>query len=334
MFVILFRMSRSGAAVADGGSRRSTCRPAYYATRIQPRVVEVRHLESLSCDRARGDGDDAGDRCLRSRAPRVAVVPPQGEQAVAAVDLTVRQTMFSLIVTMTTAVAARWCWRAEPLRAPAPLTPGELLVVMGYVASLSTPLEQISNTVSGLQLQFITLRGTLRLLDTDPEIHERPDARRSAPRPHRLRRRDLLLCRPPGHPGRCLLRCTAGHAGRHRRADRRRQEHAPEPDPTVLRSPARPRALDGRDVRDHTLARCGHRSAWCCRSRCCSRARSATTSATGSSTPATNGWWRRRWPPTPTTSSPAAHAYDTVIGERGARLSGGERSASQSRGRS
>jgi ATP-binding cassette subfamily B protein/subfamily B ATP-binding cassette protein MsbA len=56
------------------------------------------------------------------------------------------------------------------------LSPGELLVAMGYVAALYAPLEQISNTVSGLQMQFITLRGALRLLDTDPEIHERPGA--------------------------------------------------------------------------------------------------------------------------------------------------------------
>jgi ABC-type multidrug transport system fused ATPase/permease subunit len=56
------------------------------------------------------------------------------------------------------------------------LTAGELLVVMGYIASLYKPLEQISNTVSGLQEQFITLRGALALLDTEPEIAERPGA--------------------------------------------------------------------------------------------------------------------------------------------------------------
>jgi ATP-binding cassette subfamily B protein/subfamily B ATP-binding cassette protein MsbA len=85
--------------------------------------------------------------------------------------------MFSLVVTMITAtgtalvlgVGARGVLRGE-------LSVGELLVVMGYVASLYKPLEQISNTVSGLQEQFITLRGALDLLDLDPEIRERPDA--------------------------------------------------------------------------------------------------------------------------------------------------------------
>ena len=63
------------------------------------------------------------------------------------------------------------------------------------------PLEQISNTVSGLQKQFITLRGALRLLDTDPEIHERPDAivLDRTPRPRHLRARQLQLRGPPRH---------------------------------------------------------------------------------------------------------------------------------------
>jgi ABC-type multidrug transport system fused ATPase/permease subunit len=61
------------------------------------------------------------------------------------------------------------------------ITPGELLVVIGYVASLYTPLEQISNTVSSLQMQFITLGGALRLLDTEPEIQEKPKAQPIGP---------------------------------------------------------------------------------------------------------------------------------------------------------
>jgi ABC-type multidrug transport system fused ATPase/permease subunit len=56
------------------------------------------------------------------------------------------------------------------------MSTGELLVVMGYIASMYKPLEQISNTVSGLQEQFITLRGSLDLLETVPEISERPGA--------------------------------------------------------------------------------------------------------------------------------------------------------------
>ena len=151
----------------------------YYARRVQPQVVEVRNLESQSLSIvheamamirvivAFGREDHEWQR-FRS----------QGEASVEArVRLTVRQTIFSLVVTMTTAigtalvlgVGARGVLRGD-------LSVGELLVVMGYVASLYKPLEQISNTVSGLQAQFITLRGALDLLDTDPQVHERPGA--------------------------------------------------------------------------------------------------------------------------------------------------------------
>ncbi|MEA2272395.1 MAG: hypothetical protein QOI98_1103, partial [Solirubrobacteraceae bacterium] len=52
-----------------------------------------------------------------------------------------------------------------------------LLVVMGYVTSFYKPLEQISNTVSSMQTQFLSLRGALDLLDTPPEIVEKSNAR-------------------------------------------------------------------------------------------------------------------------------------------------------------
>jgi ATP-binding cassette subfamily B protein len=56
------------------------------------------------------------------------------------------------------------------------LTAGELLVVMGYISSLYKPLEQISNTISTLQQQFISVRQAFDLLDTDPDMVDRPDA--------------------------------------------------------------------------------------------------------------------------------------------------------------
>jgi ATP-binding cassette subfamily B protein len=151
----------------------------YYARRVQPHVVRVRNLESQSLS------------IVHEAMAMIRVIVAfgreeyewqrfrsQGEASVdARVRLTVRQTTFSLVVTMTTAigtalvlaVGARGVLRGD-------LSAGELLVVMGYVTSLYKPLEQISNTISGLQQQFITLRGALDLLDTDTLIHERPDA--------------------------------------------------------------------------------------------------------------------------------------------------------------
>jgi ATP-binding cassette, subfamily B, bacterial len=181
MFLIVLKIEPQLALLAMAVVPFIYSSAGYYAKRIQPQVLRVRNLESQSMTivheavqmlrviTAFGREDHEYGR-FRA----------QGERAVdARVRLTVRQTMFSLVVTMITATGT-----AAVLGVGAygvlhgKLSAGELLVVMGYVASLYKPLEQISNTVSSLQEQFITLRGALALLDTDPEIHERPDAKR------------------------------------------------------------------------------------------------------------------------------------------------------------
>jgi ABC-type multidrug transport system fused ATPase/permease subunit len=151
----------------------------YYARRVQPQVLRVRNLESQSMTIvheavsmlrvivAFGREDYEFRRFRR-----------QGEQAVdARVRLTIRQTIFSLVVTMATAVGTALVLGFGAYHVlHHDMTAGELLVVMGYISSMYKPLEQISNTVSGLQEQFLTLRGALTLLDTAPDIRERPGA--------------------------------------------------------------------------------------------------------------------------------------------------------------
>jgi ATP-binding cassette subfamily B protein/subfamily B ATP-binding cassette protein MsbA len=182
MFVVLVRIEPVLALLSLVVVPPIYLSAGYYAKRIQPRVVEVRHLESMSLTivheamtmmRVIVAFGREGYEWLRFRR--------QGEQAVnARVDLTVRQTMFSLVVTMTTSIGnALVLGFGAYFVLKHKLTAGELLVVMGYVAALYAPLEQISNTVSGLQMQFITLRGALKLLDTEPEITEKPNARRT-----------------------------------------------------------------------------------------------------------------------------------------------------------
>jgi ATP-binding cassette, subfamily B, bacterial len=152
----------------------------YYARSIQPQVVRVRNLESRSMTivheavsmlRVVVAFGREGHEYRRFRA--------QGEEAVTSrVRLTVRQTAFSLVVTMLTATGSAVVLGFGAVAVlHHRMTPGELLVVMGYVASMYQPLQQISNTVSSLQEQFITLRGALRLLDTQPDVQERPDGR-------------------------------------------------------------------------------------------------------------------------------------------------------------
>ena len=152
----------------------------YYARRIQPRVLHVRSLEGTSLAIVHEAMEMLRVIMAFGREPyEYRRFRGQAEEAVdARVDLTVRQTMFSLVVTMTTAIGTALVlgYGAHGVLKKN-LTVGELLVVMGYISSLYKPLEQISNTVSSLQEQFIGLRGALGLLDTPPDIVEAPDAR-------------------------------------------------------------------------------------------------------------------------------------------------------------
>jgi ABC-type multidrug transport system fused ATPase/permease subunit len=56
------------------------------------------------------------------------------------------------------------------------MTGGDLLVVLTYVGSIYSPLEAISTTIGSLQNRFVSLEIAFRLLDTEPEIKDAPDA--------------------------------------------------------------------------------------------------------------------------------------------------------------
>jgi ABC-type multidrug transport system fused ATPase/permease subunit len=101
----------------------------------------------------------------------------QGESAVnARIGVTVRQTVFSLVVNTTTAAGSALvigvgAWHVLHNQ----LTVGELLVLLGYIAAIYKPLEQLSGTVSSLQEQFVGLRSVFRLLANEPEIKDPED---------------------------------------------------------------------------------------------------------------------------------------------------------------
>jgi ATP-binding cassette subfamily B protein len=102
----------------------------------------------------------------------------QGEEAVdARVKLTVRQTMFSLAVNMTTAIGTALVLGFGAYKVmQGGLTVGQLLVVMAYIAAVYQPLESISSTIGSLQNQFISLRIAFDLLGNEPEIKDAPNA--------------------------------------------------------------------------------------------------------------------------------------------------------------
>ena len=179
MFVIVVQIEPVLALLALSVAPFIYASAGYYARRIQPQVMRVRRLESESMTivhevmamlRVVVAFGREGYEFRRFRV--------QGEQSVdARVRLTVRQTTFSLVVTMITATGTALVLGVGAYHVlQGDLSTGALLVVMGYIASMYKPLEQISNTVSGLQEQFITLRGALDLLETRPEVADRPGA--------------------------------------------------------------------------------------------------------------------------------------------------------------
>ncbi|MGB2710673.1 MAG: ABC transporter ATP-binding protein, partial [Conexibacter sp.] len=179
MFVVTYAIEPSLALLSLAVVPFIYWSAGYYTRSIEPRVYGVRKLE--------GDSLSIVHEAMAMLRVIVAFgreryeyarFRAQGEEAVAArVHLTVRQTMFSLVVTMITAsgTALVLGFGAHHVLQK-DLTVGELVVVMGYIASMYKPLEQISNTLSTLQQQFISLCNAFDLLDTAPEIQEHPAA--------------------------------------------------------------------------------------------------------------------------------------------------------------
>jgi ATP-binding cassette subfamily B protein len=151
----------------------------YYVKNIESRLMEVKRMEAQSLSivheamaMLRVIVAFCREQYEHARYRR------QGLESVdARVKLTVRQTVFSLVVNMTTAVGTALVLGFGAFAVmEGRLTVGELLVIVSYVAAVYKPLEQISTTIGSLQNQFVSLRIAFNLLDTDPEISNSPGA--------------------------------------------------------------------------------------------------------------------------------------------------------------
>src|SRR5829696_774835 len=151
----------------------------HYTKRIEPRLIKVRGMEGESLS------------IVHEAMAMLRVIVPfgleshhyerfreQGERAVAArVDLTVRQTVFSVIVNVLTAIGtALVLGYGAYLILQGQFSGGRLLVMMTYTASAYQPLEQMAATIGSLQEQFVNARGALALRDAQVEIEDAPDA--------------------------------------------------------------------------------------------------------------------------------------------------------------
>ncbi|HEY6550623.1 MAG TPA: ABC transporter ATP-binding protein [Solirubrobacterales bacterium] len=102
----------------------------------------------------------------------------QGQTAVdERVKLTVSQSLYTLGVQTVTAagtslVLGVGAWHVIE----GTISLGELIVMMTYIASVYQPLEQLSLTVGTIHEQLVQFNASLNLLDTEPEVKEKPDA--------------------------------------------------------------------------------------------------------------------------------------------------------------
>jgi ABC-type multidrug transport system fused ATPase/permease subunit len=180
MFWIVFWIDRPMALLALVVVPFLFASVRYYAGRIEPRLLAVRNLESESLSIvheaismlrvivAFGREEHQQRRFRR-----------QAQQAIdARVDVTVRQTAFSLAVNVTTAAGTALVLGLGAQRVLAGrLTVGDLLVVMAYIAAVYKPLEAIAYTVGALQERIIAQKMAFEFLDTEPEVQEAPHAR-------------------------------------------------------------------------------------------------------------------------------------------------------------
>jgi len=179
MFVIALKIDAELALLALAVVPFIYYSTGYYTKRIEPRLYYVRGLEGQALSIvyeamamirvivAFGREKHEYGRFRR-----------QGEEAMSArIDLTVRQTFFSLAVSVLTAAGTALVlgfggWHVIHQE----LTVGELLVVMSYIAAVYQPLQAITSTLVSLQQEFINMRMVFDILDTHADIEEDPDA--------------------------------------------------------------------------------------------------------------------------------------------------------------
>jgi ATP-binding cassette, subfamily B, bacterial len=151
----------------------------FYMKHIQKRLYEVRGMEGESLSIIHEaismlrvivafGREDHEHRRFRA----------QGERTVEArVQLTVRQTLFSLVVNTITALGTALVLGFGAYQTlEGRLTPGQLLVVLSYITLVYKPLETISTSVASYQELSVSLNMAFGVLDTVPEIADAPGA--------------------------------------------------------------------------------------------------------------------------------------------------------------
>jgi ATP-binding cassette subfamily B protein len=146
---------------------------------------------------------------------------------------------------------------------------GDVQAFIQYSRQFTQPLTQVASMANVMQSGVASAERVFELLDAEEQSTELTGHPRAGGRPARRGafRERLVLLRPRDPAD---LRPVAGRGARadrrHRRPDRRRQDHAGQPGHAVLRGDGGPDHARRRRHRVRARARsCAARSAWCCR---------------------------------------------------------------------
>ena len=151
----------------------------YYGKHIEPRLIDVRNLESRSLTIVNETFTMLRVICAFNRQSHEhEQFRSQGREAVdARVNITVRQTLFSLAVALSTAAGIGLILGVGALGVlHHRLSVGELLVVLAYIHSIYQPLETISATLGAFQESLIGIRFAQELLEVEPDVVDTPGA--------------------------------------------------------------------------------------------------------------------------------------------------------------
>ncbi|HVH66759.1 MAG TPA: ATP-binding cassette domain-containing protein [Gemmatimonadales bacterium] len=180
MWLVTARLDRQLALVALAVSPPLFILSRLYRPRMRRQSRQVKKLESsalavvqetlgaLRVVKAFGqEAHETGRFVHRSR-----------EGVVARIRLAFLEGGFGVLigVVMTLGTAAVWLIGVGHVRAES-LTRGELLLVLGYLAQLYDPLKTMSRKASGLQGYLASAERAFALLDEQPDVPERPQAR-------------------------------------------------------------------------------------------------------------------------------------------------------------
>lgn len=203
MFFVTFRIDWQLALVA-----MLICPLLFGATRLWQRRLRrqsraVKELESSSMSvaqeslaatrvvRAFGQEEREHDRFLRG----------SSEGMRARLRLTVTESQFGVVVGATTAVGSASVLFLGALHVLEGLiTLGELLLVMGYVGQLFGPLRTISQRIGRLQSQLASAERVFAVLDEEVQLEERPGARALGRARGAIRLEGVEFAYEPGEP--------------------------------------------------------------------------------------------------------------------------------------